>query len=302
MVKKFFITFTLIAFLGLMINAKATTTQEPKKENSNNQNTTKPFQENIDYTLEEIVNGKVDVGEAISCVKQAGKTKNKKYISSLREIAEVYSKKRHIVTFFALYNLREVGESQDYFLAKAKNHKLDKKLAYYSIAILAYDPTEVIVNTLKQISEDIKLEKYSPDNGSIQEAIRRVNNVYYYAKKLEDIKGFKTRVELLLDIVGSSGCGSRSDFSSNFNYGPNTDPLAIWSQQKLYLFSMENSELVAQTIINRDILKNPGINWVIPCPDKNYGNTDYRNYISRFLCNEAALLLKELEEKENSIK
>lgn len=301
MVKKFCITFTLIALLGLMINAKATTTQEPNKESSNSQNTVKPVQENIDYVLENIVDGKVDIGEVVSCVKQVGKTKDKKYIPALREITEVYSKKQSIVSFFALYNLREIGESEDYFLAKAKNYKLDKRLAYYAITILAYDPTEVIVNTLKPISEDIKLEEYSPDKVSIQNAIRRVDYVYYYAKKLEEIKNFKTRVEFVLDIVGS-GCGSRLNFESKPNYGPNTDPLGVWSRQKLYLFSKANAELVAEEIIKRDIAQNPGVHWVIPCPDKEYSNKDYRNYISKFLSDEAALLLAELAKQENPTK
>ena len=235
----------------------------------------------IEQGLRRIVAGEVDNPAAREAVVQAGLSADQTRVPLLKEIAQATSTDRNRkVTFDALYSLWQLGESREYFRENARAHQRNKWLAYYSILVLGSDPDDE-----KTIEVLIEIKAASTDN-QIRGAIAEAERVRFLAGEYGQQQTPQQKSSFLL-----------AHFRSYWNpvslgeseIGTPANPLAIWSQKKLFELSHESPEVVAQAVFEIDLAKDYG---------SDSFTKSYRAHIAQFLSEAAREMLRNLEEQE----
>jgi hypothetical protein len=236
--------------------------------------------EQIEKGLRQILESELDNPAARMSVVRAGVSADQTFAPLLKEIAEATSKDRNRkVTFDALYSLWQLGEPREYFLENARSHQQNKWLAYYTILILGSDPDDE--KTIEALNE---VKAVATDN-QIRGAIAEAERVRFLAGEYRQQNTAQQRSSFLL-----------ANFRSNWNpitlgeaeIGSPANPLALWSQKKLFELSQESPEAVAQAVFEIDLAKDYG---------SDSFTKSYRAHVAQFLSEEARARLQQLEEQ-----
>lgn len=293
-----FIFFSILFFCPFSLNFAQVGTKTEVQENENAEGKEK-VDNNFLLDLEKILRNEIlDSNEIANILEQVGNTRNVQFIPLVKDIAEKQIQEQTSPNFYALKCLQDLGESDNYFLTKAWYYESNPKRAFYSILVLSYFPSEEIYKSLKQLYEELNINKLDENaKGSIlpeqfdkvilQSAIKRVFNVYEYLEELEG-KDFRAKIDFLLDKIGPGG-GCKDFYYHYRGITPNTFPEAVWAQKMLYILSLENAYLIVEIIEQKDILS-VNEEW-LKRYSKDFSVSNYRKYLSQFVSDEAKKLL-----------
>jgi hypothetical protein len=190
--------------------------------------------------LDALLTGERDFKQSRYLVQTVGRRSLREYVSKLKEIAEVTSKRENQekVSFDALYAISLLQDSREYLIENARGHLTNKWLAYYSIWILAAEPDEEVLNELRKI----KLE--SKDN-HIQGAVSTAEYVFSLAQKYATTSALDRKLDTLLKELGSGYNpfgGDENEPTENLN------PEAEWAKGEILQLSKQHPAEVANKL------------------------------------------------------
>jgi hypothetical protein len=244
--------------------------------------------------------------QARMTVQVAGRSKDKAYAASLKELANTRSREEwHKLAFDALYSLWLLGEPKTYFLDNAKAFDNNPILAYYSILILSYNPSDEVGGSLpSRVSSKLGANvPLSPEAAELNRSINLVNGalslfrmVNQMAKTYDATSEPEKKLALLVPYIRVA-----LNAMAEENHEPTSDldPRAVWAKRQLFLLSEEQPAAVAEGILalRDDIVRQDS---VIKASDAR--NKAYQEYFLRSVGNEAKMKYEELRKASEPVK
>jgi hypothetical protein len=245
-----------------------------------------------------------DFAQARKILQAAGRSQDQSYAGDLKDIATIRSREDwHKLAFDALYSLWLLGEPKTYFLDNAKAFDNNPILAYYSILILSYNPSDEVGGSLpSRVSSKLGANvPLSPEAAELNRSINLVNGalslfrmVNQMAKTYDATSEPEKKLALLVPNIRVAWSPMAVE-----SHEPTTglDPRAVWARQQLFRLSEDQPNAVAAGILalRADIVRQ---DTVIKASDAT--NKAYQEYFLRSVGAKAKVRFEELPKSKEA--
>jgi len=197
--------------------------------------------EDLGRKLDTVIDGSVPVWDARVLLHNIGSSGRREQVPKLKVIAETqWGPERQSVIFHALYGLMLLGESSEYFLTCAGGFRTNFPLARSAMWVLAYKPTQEIIDRMSSIYS--AAGGPGPLAGPFSTARRLLDLSQRYA----EMTSVDEKVTCLVPQVmrGWTLLGVES-----FDYeGGGLNPFSVWAKKELLTLSRQNPAEVAAAV------------------------------------------------------
>jgi hypothetical protein len=250
--------------------------------------------EELGKKLDAVIDGSLGFHESRVLLHSVGRGGRREQMPKLKVIAETqWGPERRELDFYALYSLMLLGEPTEYFLAKGEAFRANFWLAYYSMYVLAYEPTQEIVDRLSAIYDA------SGRQGMVQNPLgmaRYVLDTSQHYAQLTDLEG--RFAYLIPHVVTSWRPGGVEYYDHQFGAAR---PPSVWAKKELLKLSQQSPAAVAaQLRAYTRIKRSPKTEdyFVRRGPEVAQWNEDCRQYILEYVSAETRTEYERLRKAE----
>jgi hypothetical protein len=194
--------------------------------------------EDLGRKLDTTIDGSLGFWESRMLLQSVGRSGRREQIPKLKVIAETqWGPERRSVIFHALYGLMLLGESSEYFLTCAGGFRTNFPLAESAMWVLAYKPTQEIIDRMSSI--------YSAAGGPgpLAGPFSTARCLLDLSQRYAEMTAVDEKVACLVPRVmkGWSLIGVDS-----FDYqGGGLNPFSVWAKKELLRLSQQRPAAVA---------------------------------------------------------
>lgn len=244
----------------------------------------------LEIKLNQLASNEINSQEGRVWVIKAGNLKQQKYTSTFKKIAESTSitSPMHTITLDALRALYKTGEPKQYFIKNILNFEKNKGLGYYSAIVLAYEPDYQLIKLLNKTIKQAK-KNNNPDVHYLENVVHHAVRVTGLSESFDKAITIYEKTSFLLNLLRFSTSDQIDpEFPTMIKW-----PSSVWVRARLFELSEQYPNEVATIIFEIDVRKRFEKDLAL-LGDKTYGQKEYREYVSNFICLKAKKALSDL--------